>query len=93
MDLNKKFQQANEVVVRKVDDEYLIVPLAQNVADMDSIITMNEIGSFIWDKVNGTNTGQDILHLILNEFEIDEETAKKDLIDFFENMKEFIIEK
>jgi hypothetical protein len=79
------------VVTRKTGNEYVLVPLANNIADMNSVYTLNETGAFIWEQIDGKRTARDLIDLLTLEYETDIETATKDVFDFIENMKEFLI--
>ncbi|NOZ47605.1 MAG: PqqD family protein [Chlorobi bacterium] len=90
MSLEKKYSKHPEVVSRKVDDEFILVPLNDDIADMDSIYTMNEVGAFIWEQINGDNTVKEIIETVTNEFDVKPEIAQKDVLTFFDDIKFFI---
>ncbi len=79
------------VVTRKSGDEYILVPVTDNIADMDSVYTLNETGAFIWDQINGHRTVSDIINNLTEEFDTNEETAKTDVLYFLEKMEKFLI--
>jgi methyltransferase-like protein len=87
MDLNKLFNSKSQFAIRNVGNEKVLVPLKNNIANMTEIFTLNEVGSFIWDKIDGKNTEEDIIIAITNEFDIDESTARKDLTEFIEKIE------
>lgn len=74
------------VVTRKTGEEYVIVPVTENIADMDSIYTLNGTGAFIWEQIDGKNSLEEIVTKLSEEYETDPETAGKDLLAFIENM-------
>ena len=90
MNLNTVYHQNPEVVARKVSDEFILVPLSDDIADMDSIYTMNEVGAFIWENINGQRTVNDIVNEVLSEFEVSPDEAKNDVVVFFEDIKIFL---
>lgn len=51
--------------------------------------TLNPTGQFIFKSLQEGKSGPEILAAMLEEFEIDEETARKDLDDFFRQLREF----
>jgi hypothetical protein len=79
------------VVTRKTGSEYVLVPVTNNIADMNSVYTLNETGAFIWDQIDGKQTIGEIIEILISEYETDGETATKDVFDFVKNMKEFLI--
>ena len=79
------------VVTRKTGSEYVLVPVTNNIADMNSVYTLNETGAFIWDHIDGNKSVEEIISLLVDEYETSDETATKDVFDFVENMKEFLM--
>ena len=50
--------------------------------------SLNSTGQFIFRRLQDEKDAEDILRGILNEFSIDEDTARKDLDDYFRQLKE-----
>ncbi|NMC41277.1 MAG: PqqD family protein [Bacteroidales bacterium] len=74
------------VVTRKTGEEYVLVPVTGNIADMDSIYTLNSTGAFIWEQIDGKNSLEEIIAKLTEEYETDPETAGKDVLAFIEIM-------
>jgi hypothetical protein len=91
INLHTVLSHSPSVVTRKTGNEYVLVPLANNIADMNSVYTLNETGAFIWEQIDGKRTTGNLIDLLTQEYETDIETATKDVFDFIENMKEFLI--
>lgn len=89
--LNQIPSRSPSVVTRKTGNEYIIVPVTDNIADMDSIFTLNETGAFIWEQIDGEKSVEEIIRLVVDEFEIDRDTATKDVLGFLGTMKEYLI--
>lgn len=79
------------VVTRKTGNEYVLVPITNNIADMNSVYTLNETGAFIWDQINGKRSVEEIISALITEYDIDEKTASEDLFSFIENMNKYLI--
>jgi hypothetical protein len=89
--LNSILSHSPSVVTRKTGNEYVLVPVANNIADMNSVFTLNETGAFIWEKIDGNKTVSEIIEALTAEYEIDKETASKDILDFVDNMSKYLI--
>jgi hypothetical protein len=89
MDLTELYNKKSRFAVRNVGNELILVPLKNNIADMKEIFTLNEVGSFIWNTIDGKCTEEDIAAAIIEEFDIDEFTAKKDMEEFLDKLKQF----
>jgi hypothetical protein len=79
------------VVTRKTGNEYVLVPITNNIADMNSVYTLNETGAFIWEHINGKRNVEEVINEVTSEFDIDNETASKDVFLFIENMNKYLI--
>jgi hypothetical protein len=89
--LNSVPTHSPSVVTRKTGNEYVLVPVANNIADMDSVYTLNETGAFIWEQIDGKRNVEEIVGLLVQEFDIDRETAVKDVFEFIDNMKGYLV--
>ena len=86
--LSKVYSKSDSVVFRKIGEECILVPVRQNVAELDSIYTLNETAARIWELIDGTNSVKDIKNRILEEFNIPPAEAEKDLIEHLQQLEE-----
>lgn len=77
--LEKCYQKDPDMVSRKIADEVILVPIRQNVGDLESIYTLNETAARIWELIDGKIKVEGIKEKILEEFEVTPEEAEKDL--------------
>lgn len=83
--------RSESVVTKKTGNEYVLVPVVDNIADMDSVYTLNETGAFIWEQIDGEKTVRDLIKAVVEEYNTDTETATADLMEFIDEMKLFLI--
>ncbi len=79
------------IVTRKTGNEYVLVPITNNIADMNSVYTLNETGAFIWDQIDGKRTLEEIISALTDEYDIDYENAETDVFSFIDNMSKYLI--
>ncbi len=91
MDLKSVPSHSRSVVTRKTGSEYILVPVSNNIADMESLYTLNETGAFIWEQIDGKRSISEIITLLQQEYEIDEKSAVADVSDFFEKMRSCLV--
>lgn len=91
MSLNSIPLHSPSVVTRKTGNEYVLVPIANNIADMNSVFTLNDTGAFIWELIDGKRDIEEIIRELIKEYEIDEVTAKADVMAFIEKMNKYLI--
>lgn len=87
MDFNKIDQLKARFVSRKVGNELVLVPLVSNVAQMDTLFNLNETAGFLWENLEENSSVEKLKNLLLKNFEVDEETAEKDVKDFLERIE------
>jgi Coenzyme PQQ synthesis protein D (PqqD) len=91
MNLKSIPSHSPSVVTRKTGNEYVLVPVTNNIADMDSVYTLNETGAFIWEHIDGNRSLESIIEILISEYDTDTETAESDLLDFVNKMNEYLI--
>lgn len=89
--MNRVFQHTENLVVKEIGDEKVLIPLRSSVADMEQIYTLNETAAFIWEKMDGNTNLDEIIRNLVEEYDVDYETARADVEDFVNEMREFLI--
>ena len=86
--LEKVYKKSDSIVFRKIADEFILVPIRQNVGDLESISTLNEVAARIWELIDGKMKVREIKDKIVEEFEVTPQQAEKDLIEYLHQLKE-----
>jgi len=81
-----KFQRSPDFIYRKIVDESILVPLHKDVADMDSIYTLNAVGAFIWDQLENPVSKGELQTALQNTYDAEPEILDADLERFLEEM-------
>mgnify|MGYP004543972871 CR=1 FL=1 len=76
-----------EFILREIAGEYILVPTGETTLNFNGLITVNELGAFIWNNIEKVNSEEDILKLILDEYEVEENIAREDLNEFLNKLK------
>ena len=87
-EIDQAFQKNENLVFRQIDDETILVPIKNNVGDMESIYNLNEVGAFVWEHLDGNKTLLDIKSMIAEAFEVAPEDAERDLMEFVGQLEE-----
>ena len=85
--LDQIYEKDPSMVSREIAGEAILVPIRQNVGDLESIYTLNETAARAWELIDGQNTLSDIRDVILVEFEVEEEQAQEDLIELISDLE------
>jgi hypothetical protein len=76
-------------LLRNVADVNVVVPVGEMSVDFNGIITLNDTGKFLFERLMVEDTSEDgLLLLMLEEYEVDEETAKADIREFVSKIEE-----
>ncbi len=88
MDIStKRFIKGNDFVTRNIKDETIIVPVKGDVSDLDSIYTLNEVGSFVWKLLDGQTCISEIVDAVYSEYDITPEEAQKDVVELIGSLE------
>jgi len=91
INLENTYFRSPRIVARKTGDEYILVPVTNQIADMKSVYTLNATGAFIWEQLDGMKSIRDIISEVEEEFDVDGRTALEDVLSFFHDMKDYLI--
>lgn len=80
-----------ELMKREIGGEFFLVPLGKTVYETNGLFFLSELGAFIWELIPGAETEADIVKAVLDEYDVDEETAKADVSEFIAKLKEMNI--
>ena len=69
-------------ILREIAGENILVATGEAAQIFNGMITLNEVASFIWKNIDECKTVDKLIASILDEFDIDKETAKKDVEKF-----------
>ncbi len=90
-DLKTVLSHSPDIVTKKTGNEYVLIPLSDNIADMNRLFTLNETGAVIWELIDGQRNVSEIIDEFIDRYDIDPETATKDILLFLENMSNYLI--
>ena len=83
-----RFVRNREVVARQIEGELVIVPIRSGVGDLNSLYTLNQVGSVLWDFMNEGHTIEEMVSRVCDEFEVSWSQAQNDIQNFLGAMLE-----
>lgn len=69
-------------LLREIAGTPVIIPVGERVIEFKGMLMPNDTGSFIWKKLMSDITYDELLSAILDEYDVDEPTARLDLDGF-----------
>lgn len=83
-----RFIRNREVVSRQIEGELVIVPIRRGVGDLNSLYTLNPVGSTLWEFMNEGHTLPEMVNRVCDEFEVTTSQAQSDILAFLDSMLE-----
>lgn len=80
-----------QLIKRDIAGDTILVPVGKTVYDSKGLFVMNEIASFIWDKLPDAKGEEDIVNALLEAYEVTREEAFADTVDFLKQLREMNI--
>ncbi len=78
----------NGFLVKKNGEQTVVVAAGEENRDSEGIISLNDTGIFLWDKLRSETTEKALTCAMLLEYDIDEATAAADVSDFIRILRE-----
>ena len=75
-------------LLKELAGSFLVVPLGSQVSDFAHIIKLTETSAFLWKKLESECEVEDLVSALLQEYDVDRETATKGVNSFVSKLKE-----
>lgn len=74
-------------ILRNMGENHLVVPVGSATVDFRCIITLNGSGSFLWEQLQNEKTEDDLVKALLDEYDVAEDIAARDVAAFIEDLR------
>lgn len=81
-----RYERNRDVVSRKIEGEIIIVPVRSGVGDLNSLYTLNSVGSVLWDFMNESHTIPEMVQRVCDEFDVTARQAQQDIEAFLDSL-------
>jgi sensor domain CHASE-containing protein len=75
-------------VLREVGEGTVLVPTGERVVDMNGMIVLNDTGKFVWERLDGSHTPEQIAEALTETYEVSLEDARADVNGFLSELGE-----
>ena len=72
-------------ILKSIADTNIVVP---NSVTFNAIISLNDSGAFLWKQLENEQSEESLLAAMLQEYDVDEATAKADIAEFLKSMRQ-----
>ncbi|MDO4548013.1 MAG: PqqD family peptide modification chaperone [Clostridia bacterium] len=66
-------------VLRDVVGEQIVMPAGENISRFDGALLLNEVSAYIWERLQAPISREDLLEMVLSEFDVERAVAERDL--------------
>ena len=73
-------------VLRQVAGQTVVLPGGDDL-DLNMMITLNETGAFLWERLQSQTDEDELVAALLSEYEVDEATAHRSVLAFVEKLR------
>lgn len=74
-------------ILRNVAGSFVVVPIGDATLDFNGMMNLNETGAFLFEKMIEGTTRDELIAALTKEYDVDEETATKDVDTFIERVE------
>jgi len=85
---NCVYRKSRNLVFRQIGDEALLIPVANDVGDLSNIYNLNEVGTRIWEFIDGEKDVMEICKMIAGEYEAPMDVVMNDTAEFISDLKD-----
>ena len=73
-------------LLREVLDECILLPVGESALACNGMICLDPVGAEIWRALEDGRAEEEIVQVILERFEVDEQTARSDIAAFLNEL-------
>lgn len=75
-----------EFMLREIAGEYILIPTGSTTNEFNGMITLTETAAFIYNHIEQAESFDDLLNMIVEEYDIDKHTVANDAYQFINHM-------
>lgn len=76
-------------IVRQIAGETVAIPSGNSAHRLSGLIALNDSGQFLFELLQTEQTEESLTNALLENFEVDPDTAKQDVTDFISMLREY----
>ena len=75
------------LMLRQVADVWTVLPLGKDIINFDGMLTLNETGAMLWQKLEQGAEKADLVAALLDEYDVTAEMAQADVEEFLQKLE------
>ena len=74
-------------ILRQVAGSHIAMPIGDRADEINGVIELSAGGALLWEKLSQGASEDDLVNALLEKFEVDADTARRDAVAFVENLR------
>ncbi len=74
-------------ILKKILDDYIVVPTGDNIVDFAVAVSLNESGAFLWEQLSKDMTVMELADALATEYDVTGDEVFDDVVEFVELLK------
>ena len=74
--------------LRQVADTWCVLPLAEETLNLNGMLSLNDSGAFLWKALEKDANKDELISILVSEYEIDSQCAEADIEDFLNKLRQ-----
>ena len=79
---------SKDFIIKKIMDDYIVVPTGKEMVDFNAMITLNETGAFLWERLQEEKTENELVEELCAQYDVSSDVAKQDIADFLKLLRD-----
>ena len=80
----KRYQSNPNYIKRTIAGESLLIPIGAATQEFNGMVSMNTSGAFIWDCLQEAKTEEELIQMLMEEYDVSQEMAEADIHGYLE---------
>ena len=76
-----------ELILREIAGENILIPVGATALRIQGMISLTESGVLLWNRLQTECTEEDLVDAVLEEYDVDRETAEADVQAFLNQLR------
>jgi hypothetical protein len=81
------FRLKKGFIVRKIGEQIMAVPIGTQTSEIHGMIALSESAELLWNALEDGSTIEEMTRILTENYEIDCESAQRDVTTFIEQLK------
>lgn len=79
----------NEYILRSIAGEHILIATGKAASEFNGMIHLSEVAAYVWNHLDEAAGVEELVQMVLGEYDVDEATARADVQKFVDSLLEY----